>query len=92
VLMTDGEMTGRDGYWSQKIDSKVRAACDKARTDGITIYTVGFMAPSGGRELLQYCATSKMDYYEADTAAGLVAAFSNIAENISKPLDTTLTR
>jgi Flp pilus assembly protein TadG len=80
VLMTDGEMTGNSTVWNKTLDKSVRDGCDLAKSDGITIFTVAFMAPANGKALLQYCASSAGNYYEPDTMDNLVSAFKSIAQ------------
>jgi Flp pilus assembly protein TadG len=81
VLMTDGEMTGNSNVWNAALDKSVRDACDGAKSDGIKIYTVAFMAPANGKSLLQYCASSSANYFEPNTMDNLVAAFKSIAQS-----------
>lgn len=84
VLMTDGEMTGYSNSWNKGIDDKVRAACAQAKSDGITIFTVAFMAPDKGKSLLQNCASNKESYYESSNMTDLVAAFGDIGRKAAK--------
>jgi len=89
VLMSDGEMTGNSAVWNQSIDLAVRANCDsEKKNDGITIFTVAFMAPPNGQSLLQYCASSAANYYSPNTMADLVSAFTSIAKTATQ--STTL--
>lgn len=74
VFMTDGD----NNYSSA--DTKTKATCDSAKSAGVQIFTVAFMAPSKGRALLQYCASSSSHYYDAQNAADLVAAFKEIGD------------
>nr|CAD6408297.1 VWA domain-containing protein [Rhizobium sp. Q54] len=84
ILMTDGEMTGNSDSWKENIDKKVRDACNSAKSHSIRIFTVAFMAPKKGKELLQYCATASADYYEPETMEQLVSDFSKIAQSAVK--------
>jgi Mg-chelatase subunit ChlD len=84
VLMTDGEMTGNSNKWNSVKDQNVRDACDQTKKDGITIFTVAFMAPDKGKSLLQYCASSAGNYYEAETMEKLISDFSSIAQEATK--------
>lgn len=84
VLMTDGEMTGNSGNWNKSIDDKVRAACNQAKADGITVFTVAFMAPANGKSLLQACASNQESYYESSDMSQLVAAFGDIGRKAAK--------
>jgi len=80
VFMTDGEnnVTGAD--------TKTKQYCDKARADGIKVYTIAFMAPTQGQNLLKYCATTTAEYFNAEDTEALVAAFKLIGETASKTL------
>ncbi|WP_137133487.1 vWA domain-containing protein [Rhizobium sp. FKY42] len=84
VLMTDGEMTGYSASWNKGIDDKVRTACAQAKADGITVFTVAFMAPDKGKDLLQTCASNKESYYESSNMSDLVAAFGDIGRKAAK--------
>ncbi|RXT26730.1 pilus assembly protein TadG [Rhizobium leguminosarum] len=79
ILMTDGEMTGDSSFWSQPIDKEVRDLCTAVKGDGITIFTIAFMAPQKGKDLLQACASSTTNYYAPDNMAKLVEDFGDIA-------------
>jgi Flp pilus assembly protein TadG/uncharacterized protein YegL len=74
VFMTDGD----NNYTSA--DTKTKATCDSAKAAGVQIFTVAFMAPSKGQTLLKYCASSTSNYYDAQNAAELVAAFKEIGD------------
>jgi Flp pilus assembly protein TadG len=78
VFMTDGDNT------AAKNDSDTKVVCDKARIQKTTIYTVAFMAPKKGKALLEYCATTSLNYFEAEDADALVAAFASIGRDASK--------
>jgi Flp pilus assembly protein TadG len=80
VFMTDGE---NNVYGA---DAKTKQYCDLARTNNIQVYSIAFMAPTKGQDLLKYCATSSTDYFEAESTADLVAAFQSIGESASKNL------
>ncbi|MBT9369266.1 pilus assembly protein [Rhizobium sp. CSW-27] len=84
VLMTDGEMTGYSASWNKSIDDAVRSACAAAKKDGITIFTVAFMAPDRGKALLKACASSNENYYESDDMSDLVTAFGEIGRKAAK--------
>ena len=74
VFMTDGANN------ISNADTSTRATCDSAKASGVEIYTVAFMAPKAGKDLLDYCATDTSHYYDASNAAELVAAFKEIGE------------
>jgi Mg-chelatase subunit ChlD len=74
VFMTDGD----NNYTSA--DTSTKATCLAAKNAGIQIFTVAFMAPTKGQTLLKYCASSTSNYYDAQNAAELVAAFKEIGD------------
>jgi Flp pilus assembly protein TadG len=84
ILMTDGAMTGNSWDWNESIDRKVRALCQAAKDDKITIFTVAFMAPDRGKSLLAACASSKEHYYESSDMPELVTAFGEIGRKAAK--------
>jgi hypothetical protein len=86
VLMTDGEMTGNSSTWNSTRDQNVRDACHDAKEADITIFTVAFMAPAKGKSLLQYCASSPSNYFEAETMEKLIDDFDSIAQTATKAL------
>ncbi|WP_313521836.1 TadE/TadG family type IV pilus assembly protein [Shinella sp.] len=77
VFMTDGA----NNYSSD--DTSTLATCASAKKDGMEIYTVAFMAPTAGQNLLKTCATDSSHYFEATNMAALVAAFKVIGERTS---------
>ncbi|MFM2280641.1 MAG: hypothetical protein RLZZ444_2872, partial [Pseudomonadota bacterium] len=78
VFMTDGD----NNYTSA--DTATKQWCDKARTAGIEVYSVAFMAPSRGQALLSYCATTSAHYFAAEDADDLNAAFEYIGERATQ--------
>ncbi|WP_132959253.1 pilus assembly protein [Rhizobium sp. BK251] len=91
VLMTDGQMTGNSNQWNQTIDTKVKNLCQTAKGDGIKIFSVAFMAPDKGKQLLRDCASGPDNYYEPNTMDNLVNAFKHIGETVDKSI-TRLTQ
>lgn len=85
VFMTDGE----NNYYNNKAndtgsDTATKKTCDNARAAGMEVYSVAFMAPTRGQNLLRYCATSTSHYFPAENAAELTAAFKYIGEKASQ--------
>lgn len=59
--------------------------CEAIKDDGIIIYTVSYnfpSDPSGTKAILEACATSSGDYFDANDAAELSAAFDRIGNSI----------
>ena len=67
-------------------DANTRAACDAARAEGITVFTIGFQAPWHGQQLMQYCATTPAHYYPITNGGSLdiADAFASIATSINR--------
>ena len=80
VFMTDGDNNNTSD------DTKTKAICDDAYKNKITVYTVAFLAPTRGQNLLKYCARTDANYFRADTMADLISAFEAIGENAAKRL------
>ncbi|MGV3549442.1 vWA domain-containing protein [Rhizobium sp.] len=74
VFMTDGD----NNYTSA--DTETKKWCDAAKVAGIEVYSVAFMAPTRGQQLLSYCATTSSHYFKAEDAEELNAAFEYIGE------------
>ena len=80
VFMTDGANN------STQHDKQTKKYCDKAKKDSIEIYTVAFMAPIRGQDLLKYCANSAAHYYDASDTQELIEAFREIATSATEDL------
>jgi Flp pilus assembly protein TadG/uncharacterized protein YegL len=74
VFMTDGD----NNYTTA--DTETKKWCDAARQSGIEVYSVAFMAPTRGQQLLSYCATTSSHYFKAEDADELNAAFEYIGD------------
>jgi Flp pilus assembly protein TadG len=90
VLMTDGDNTkspdypyhwGNDPVLADKITAQL---CDNLKADGINVYTVAFkVSKQSSKDLLNECASSSDQAFDASNDAGLKAAFANIASSLS---------
>jgi Flp pilus assembly protein TadG len=85
VLMTDGSNNASSS------DTATKKTCDNAKSQNIQIYTVAFMAPKQGQDLLHYCATNDSSYFDVKQMSDLIAAFKTIGAQASKQL-TLLTK
>jgi hypothetical protein len=74
IFMTDGD----NNYTTA--DTATKQWCDAARNAGIEVFTIAFMAPTNGKQLLSYCATTSAHYFAAENADDLYAAFKYIGE------------
>jgi Flp pilus assembly protein TadG/uncharacterized protein YegL len=85
VFMTDGDNNNTSD------DTTTLSWCDTARKNNVQVYTVAFMAPDRGKSLLKACATTDANYFQAEEAADLIAAFKAIGERASA-MATRLTK
>jgi hypothetical protein len=82
ILLTDGENTQNRFTSNQAdIDARTKLACDNAKAEGITIYTVLVM--EGTQSLLQGCASEVNKYFFLSSATGLVTAFNQIGTDLT---------
>lgn len=88
ILMTDGEFntsySGGATQEGQKSESRTRtlALCDNMKAENIRIFTVAFEAPIEAETLLQSCASSSSNHFNAANSVELNSAFQAIADNL----------
>ncbi|WP_037094350.1 TadE/TadG family type IV pilus assembly protein [Rhizobium leguminosarum] len=82
VFMTDGD-NNNDTSGGRSYDTATKTTCDDAKSKGIEIYTIAFMAPAGGQALLHYCASDDSHYFQAEKMEDLLAAFEAIGAKAS---------
>lgn len=78
VLMTDGANDNTNN------DANTLTWCSTAKTAGIKIYTVAFVAPDRGKTLLATCSSGAEYSFEASNVAQLIGAFQAIGQKTSK--------
>ncbi len=78
LLMTDGANDNTNN------DATTLQWCTTAKNAGMKIYTVAFVAPDRGKQLLASCSSGTDYYYEASSVAQLIAAFQAIGQKTSK--------
>jgi Flp pilus assembly protein TadG len=64
-------------------DTLTNNICTAAKNNGVTIFTIGFEAPSTGVQLLKTCASTVSNYYPA-AGTNISTAFASIASSINK--------
>lgn len=64
-------------------DENLRAICDAANAAGIVVFTIGFEAPTGGQQVMQYCATTDAHYFDVE-GVEISLAFASIAQTINQ--------
>lgn len=69
--------------WADEGDRRLRQMCDVAHAQGITVFTISFEAPTRGREVMQYCASSDAHYYDVE-GIDISNAFASIAQTINQ--------
>jgi Flp pilus assembly protein TadG len=71
------------------VDNATVQACTNAKTAGIEVYTVGFLATDGidaaGQTVLANCATDSAHSFLAQDGTQLVTVFQTIAATLTKP-------
>jgi Flp pilus assembly protein TadG len=64
-------------------DDLTRNICTAAKNKDVTIFAIGFEAPTAGINLLKQCASTPSNYYNA-AGTNISTAFSAIASSINK--------
>lgn len=64
-------------------NSRAYAICDAAKAQDIIVFTIGFEAPSSGRQVLMNCASSDAHFFDVN-GTEIADAFSSIATSIRK--------
>jgi|GEM_PF-1093056 len=96
VLMSDGENTRSVGQWKfssegplhngenlSEADSETSKLCENAKSDGIQVFTIAYEIKSKStRKLLENCATSNDNFFDAKSGADLRKAFNSIAQSL----------
>ncbi len=83
IIMTDGMFNA--AYEPQNGDSiaQAKVLCDGMKAQDIKIFTVGFQAPASVLPLLQYCASSPNEFYDAQDGDALRKSFRQIANQLT---------
>jgi len=68
---------------SSQADANLRNICDAANDAGIIVFTIAFEAPSRGEAVMQHCATTPANYYDAE-GLEISEAFASIAASINQ--------
>jgi len=63
-------------------DGRLQQVCAAAKDAGITVFTIGFEAPSNGQTQLRECASTPANYFDA-TGLQITTAFRAIASQMS---------
>ncbi len=91
VLMTDGDNTRSADYpyhWGNNAaaaDQKTKELCDNIKADGISVYTVAFkVLKTSSKKMLTNCASSPSQAFDAQNNAALLAAFGEIAGQLTQ--------
>ncbi|MGE3245154.1 MAG: pilus assembly protein TadG-related protein [Beijerinckiaceae bacterium] len=66
------------------MNAKTLEACTAAKTAGVKVFTVAFgkSISNSAKTMLESCATSTSNYYAAEDATQLAAAFSDIGDSL----------
>lgn len=79
VLMTDGAFNLRNIFGHGTPNQMAQKLCEGMRAKGIIVFTVAFQAPESAQTLMQNCASSAGNYFEASDEHGLSDAYASIA-------------
>ena len=83
IVMTDGEFNqsfiGANGASS----SQAKTLCTNMKTEGVTVYAIGFQVPRAGVDVLRSCASSEAHYFDARDGDELREAFRAIGRNLN---------
>ncbi len=98
VLMTDGDnfnsMSG-DTHWfdghfhrdrdAASADALTARLCERVKQDGISIYTIAFeVSNSDTKTMLEDCASSSENYFDARNADELLTAFDSVGKSLAQ--------
>ncbi|MEM6537744.1 MAG: VWA domain-containing protein [Pseudomonadota bacterium] len=96
ILMTDGENTRsanypyHEGTNKAAANTKTTALCTSIKNDGIIVFTVAFeVTDTTTKSILQGCASSPENYFDASNPSSLKEAFDEIGLSLR---DLALTR
>ena len=93
VLMTDGANTrsprwpdGDHWGWDQALaNARMLEACNEAKSNNIELYTIAFeVTDTTIKTLLEDCATTRDNYFDADDGIALQAAFNGIGARLQQ--------
>ena len=65
------------------MDQRTQNICGAAKSNGVTVYTIGFEAPLEGNDLLRDCATSPAHFFDVE-GLEIAEAFSTIASAVNQ--------
>jgi hypothetical protein len=83
IIMSDGQFNSYYEGANGDSEAQARNLCDNMKSQGITIYTVGFQVPTEALPILQYCATSPQNFFDARDGNELRGTFQTIAKRLS---------
>ena len=94
ILMSDGENSisalsdgTHEGNSQHNADTLTKAICTKIKNGKIDIYTIAFeVSDPATKVMLEECASSSSNYYEASNASQLTDAFESIRHQIESAL------
>ncbi|WP_394689892.1 pilus assembly protein TadG-related protein [Hoeflea sp.] len=81
----DGLTSANIGQTNNALDKKTKAACENAKVDGVTIYTIRLEeADVGTGKMLEECATSSAHFFDAPSRQQLSPIFDAIKKGVVK--------
>ena len=91
VLMTDGANTrspnypDHNGNDATKANTLTTQLCNNIKADKVHVFTIAFeVSDTTIKDLLQNCATSTADFFDASNGTQLLSAFKSIGESMTQ--------
>ncbi|MCB1513717.1 MAG: VWA domain-containing protein [Hyphomicrobiaceae bacterium] len=83
IIMTDGEFN--TAYLSANGNSTQQAGklCQNIKSNGLTVFSVGFEAPAAALDVLRQCASKSSYFFDAKNGDELRDAFTRIANELT---------
>ena len=89
IVMTDGANTrskdglGHEGWNRNVANAATESTCTQVKADNITVYTIAYeVTDVPTQDLMRDCATTNVNYFQAENSTDLSNAFSAISASI----------
>jgi Flp pilus assembly protein TadG len=83
IIMTDGEFNTEYESTNGSSTEQSRQLCANIKSSGVTVFSVGFEAPSSALNVLQECASKSNYFFNARNATELRDSFKRIANELT---------
>ena len=72
-----------DSASGSRKDDRTKDICGATKTENVIVFTIGFEAPTGGKTVLQNCASSPAHFFDVN-GLQIADAFTSIANEITQ--------